>query len=99
MRDLAIYKYLFRYVERPRNLELQFDRQCVIDSFYDLLKDSIINRSYDDELPPSLCFGQAVKYRSKDTWNYEPCFDGFDELLDYIVEVRNIVSRKVRKTI
>lgn len=93
-RDLAVYLYLFRNVECP-NDDLCYNILEVFRDNIDLLLFNKINKSYDIERPPSTIERGVINARAKKLWNFQPCFEGFDEYLDCLRDIQAMV--KLRK--
>ena len=95
-RDLAIYLYFFKNVQCPDRSQF-YDLPAVIDTFYHQYFYKKIYRNYDIERRPCDTPYVAVNWLSKYCWNFQPCFSGFDEWLQYLFTVHKIVGERRSK--
>ena len=94
LRQLSIYNTFFRYVEIPDKNVVFDDIHSVIDTFFYDYFDSMLSPKYDVSLPPNLMHPSAVRVASRYCWNYQPCFHGFDNYLDYYNSICLLVRKR-----
>lgn len=94
VRDYAVYLYLFRNVEQPSNNSF-----CdILEVFRDNIDFYLFNKihlNYDIDTPPIHIQKGVLNQRAKRLWNFQPCFEGFDEFLDCLRDIQAMV--KLRK--